>query len=123
MIAGNLTAVLAPLAMLVVRGSDWSFPASGAAMSLVAGYPQHEVLVRRLTALAIEELQHFRAVYEPLAAAVVIVDTPDWGTADLTQLPYRHAPAGIFPLARDAQWRGAAQDSNILQQQAGQGDD
>ncbi|RUW54424.1 M81 family peptidase [Mesorhizobium sp. M1A.F.Ca.ET.072.01.1.1] len=35
---------------------------------------------------------HFRAVYEPLAEEIVIVDTPDWGPADLTTLPYRHAP-------------------------------
>ncbi len=66
---------------------------------------------------------HFRAVYEPLAAAIVIVDTPDWGTADLKRLPYHHAPAGIFPLARDAAWPGAAQRPEIMKQSAGQGDD
>jgi hypothetical protein len=32
-----LTAVLAPLAILMVRKADWSFPASGMAWSLVAG--------------------------------------------------------------------------------------
>ncbi|MFB9984783.1 M81 family metallopeptidase [Mesorhizobium kowhaii] len=35
---------------------------------------------------------HFRAVYEPLAAEIVIIDTPDWGPADLKTLPYRYAP-------------------------------
>ncbi|MBP2239018.1 microcystin degradation protein MlrC [Sinorhizobium kostiense] len=35
---------------------------------------------------------HFRAVYESLAEEIVIVDTPDWGPADLTTLPYQHAP-------------------------------
>lgn len=40
--------------------------AAASAMSLVAGYPQHPELVRRMTALAIEELQHFRAVHERL---------------------------------------------------------
>ena len=38
--------------------------AAASAMSLVVGYPEHEELIRRLSALAIEELQHFRAVYE-----------------------------------------------------------
>lgn len=66
---------------------------------------------------------HFRAVYEPLAAAIVIVDTPDWGTADLKRLPYRHAPAGVFPLARDAAWPGAAEAPEDMKQSAGQGDD
>lgn len=32
-----LTAVLAPLGMLVVRKADWSFPASGMGWSLIAG--------------------------------------------------------------------------------------
>jgi len=41
---------------------------------------------------------HFRAVYEPLAEEILIVDTPDWGPADLTTLPYRHVPTGrVFP--------------------------
>jgi len=36
-IAYFLTAVLAPLAMLVLRGASWQFPARGMAWSLVAG--------------------------------------------------------------------------------------
>lgn len=32
-----LTAVLAPLLLLLLRGSDWSFPARGASWSLLAG--------------------------------------------------------------------------------------
>ena len=41
---------------------------------------------------------HFREVYEPLCTAIVILDTPDWGPADLTLLPYEHVPPTIFPL-------------------------
>jgi microcystin degradation protein MlrC len=66
---------------------------------------------------------HFRAVYEPLAAAIVIIDTPDWGTADLEQLPYRHAPSAIFPLARDAAWQRADLMPETPPQRAGQGED
>jgi tRNA-(ms[2]io[6]A)-hydroxylase len=40
--------------------------AAAQAMSLVAAYPDHDPLVRRLSALAIEELRHFRAVYSRL---------------------------------------------------------
>jgi microcystin degradation protein MlrC len=32
---------------------------------------------------------HFRTAYEPIADCILIVDTPDWGPADLTTLPYR----------------------------------
>jgi microcystin degradation protein MlrC len=43
---------------------------------------------------------HFRAVYESLAEEILIVDTEDWGPADLTSLPYRHVPLErIFPFA------------------------
>jgi microcystin degradation protein MlrC len=44
---------------------------------------------------------HFRHVYEPLCEAVVIIDTPDWGPADLATLPYRYASRDAYPL-RDA---------------------
>ncbi|WP_299396457.1 M81 family metallopeptidase [Pelagibius sp.] len=55
-----------------------------------------------LDVLLLRSKTHFRAVFEPLAASIVIVDTPDWGTADLSILPYRHVPAGIYPLGREA---------------------
>jgi len=41
---------------------------------------------------------HFRAYFEPVAADILIIDTPDWGPADLTLLPYRHVPrAQTYP--------------------------
>ncbi len=41
---------------------------------------------------------HFRAVYEDLAQEILIVDTPDWGPADLTTLPFRNVGPGVFPI-------------------------
>jgi microcystin degradation protein MlrC len=37
---------------------------------------------------------HFRAAWEPFAAQIIIIDTPDYGAADLSTLPYRHARIG-----------------------------
>jgi microcystin degradation protein MlrC len=34
---------------------------------------------------------HFRAAWEGVAAEIIIVDTPDYGPADLKTLPYTHA--------------------------------
>jgi microcystin degradation protein MlrC len=51
---------------------------------------------------------HFRAVYEKLAAAILIVDTPDWGTADLTHLPYRNIDRAAFHSRHDATGLGGA---------------
>ena len=42
---------------------------------------------------------HFRHVYESLCAEIVIVDTPDWGPADVTTLPYQFANRNAFPLS------------------------
>jgi microcystin degradation protein MlrC len=40
---------------------------------------------------------HFRHVYTPLCEDILIVDTPDWGPADVTTLPYEYADRGSFP--------------------------
>lgn len=43
---------------------------------------------------------HFRAFFESVSAEILIVDTPDWGPADLTSLPYRHVPTGqVYPFS------------------------
>jgi microcystin degradation protein MlrC len=34
---------------------------------------------------------HFRAAWEGFAAEIIIVDTPDYGPADVSGLPYKHA--------------------------------
>ncbi|MDS1138887.1 M81 family metallopeptidase [Pusillimonas sp. SM2304] len=46
---------------------------------------------------------HFRAFFEPVSADILIIDTPDWGPADLTLLPYRHVPVDtIYPFNAQA---------------------
>ena len=45
---------------------------------------------------------HFRAYFEPLAAEILIIDTPDWGPADLRTLPYRHVPRdSVYPFSEE----------------------
>lgn len=34
---------------------------------------------------------HFRAAWEGFASEIIIIDTPDYGPADVSKLPYRHA--------------------------------
>lgn len=44
---------------------------------------------------------HFRAAYEPICAGIVIIDTPDWGPADLTALDFVHIPKErIYPFSK-----------------------
>ncbi len=48
--------------------------------------------------IALRSKTHFRAAYEPIAGAILIVETPDWGPADLISLPYRNVPPGVYPI-------------------------
>ena len=51
--------------------------------------------------IALRSKTHFRAAYEPIADEILIVNTPDWGPADLLDLPYRNVPQGIYPITID----------------------
>lgn len=43
---------------------------------------------------------HFRAFFEPIAGDILIIDTPDWGPADLRLLEYQYVPVGeVYPLS------------------------
>lgn len=47
---------------------------------------------------------HFRAAYEPISDCILIVDTPDWGPADLTTLPYRQIRRDlVYPFCLSSQ--------------------
>jgi len=48
--------------------------------------------------IALHSKTHFRAAYAPIAGAILMVETPDWGHADLLGLPCRNAPPGIYPI-------------------------
>lgn len=41
---------------------------------------------------------HFRAFFEPVSAEILLIDTPDWGPANLLNLPFRNIPFDeIYP--------------------------
>ncbi len=43
---------------------------------------------------------HFRAAYTDITAAIVIIDTPDWGPANLKSLDYVHVPRDkVYPFS------------------------
>ena len=63
-----LPCALQGLDALLVDHAHCEKKAAATALSLVGAYPERERLVRHLSALAIEELRHFRAVHERLQA-------------------------------------------------------
>lgn len=58
-----LEVALADFDRVLIDHAHCEKKAAASAMSLVAAYPDRERLVRRLSALAIEELRHFRDVH------------------------------------------------------------
>ncbi|MDP9367836.1 MAG: M81 family metallopeptidase [Chloroflexota bacterium] len=54
--------------------------------------------------LAVKSSVHFRAAFEPLAAAVLEVETPGLSGSDLVSLPYRRVRRPIWPLDREVRF-------------------
>jgi tRNA-(ms[2]io[6]A)-hydroxylase len=61
-------AALSDLDALLSDHAHCEKKAAASALALIAGYPEKDELVRRMGALAIEEMQHFRSVHERLRA-------------------------------------------------------
>jgi microcystin degradation protein MlrC len=53
---------------------------------------------RTFDIIVLRSKTHFRAVYEDLAEEIIIVDSPDWGPADLSTLPFENVRPGVFPI-------------------------
>jgi microcystin degradation protein MlrC len=50
--------------------------------------------------LVIKSRVHFRAFYEEVAGAIIEIDAPGLGPADLSQHPYENIPGNLYPLTR-----------------------
>lgn len=56
--------------------------------------------LRDFDTVVLRSKTHFRAVFEALSDEILVVDTPDWGTADLKSLPYRRLDRSVtYPFA------------------------
>jgi tRNA-(ms[2]io[6]A)-hydroxylase len=63
-----IEAALSDLDALLSDHAHCEKKAAASALSLIAAYPEHDELVRRMSALAIEEMHHFRSVHERVRA-------------------------------------------------------
>jgi microcystin degradation protein MlrC len=55
----------------------------------------HGVDLTAIRLVVAKAKNHFRAAFEPIAAAIVEIDAPGPAALDLAALPFRHVPAGI----------------------------
>lgn len=80
----GMTALLDIDGVSVSVVSAFAFAVDGDAFTIFGLRPEDfDIIVLR-------SKTHFRTFYEPLAEEILIVDTPDYGVADLIKLPYRH---------------------------------
>jgi microcystin degradation protein MlrC len=67
------------------------------------GFTQFGMKIDDFDYILLRSKTHFRAFYEPVVAGIVIIDTPDWGPADLTTLDYVHVPRErTYPFSESA---------------------
>ena len=67
-------------------------------------FPALGLKLRDIDIIAIKSRVHFRAYFKDVAGAIIEVDAPGLGPADLTQLEYRNIPEDIYPIGE--KWRG-----------------
>lgn len=89
----GMTALLDVDGVMVSVVSAFAFAVDGDAFTIFGQRPEDfDIIVLR-------SKTHFRAFYEPRAREILIVDTPDYGAADLSLLPYeRLDTTRTFPL-------------------------
>ncbi len=90
----GMTALLDINGISVSVVSAFAFAVDGDAFTIFGLRPEDfDIIVLR-------SKTHFRAFYEPIAKEILIVDTPDYGTADLCTLPYqRLEKRSVFPFS------------------------
>jgi microcystin degradation protein MlrC len=72
-------------------------------------FRSHGIEPAHMKIVVVKSPNGFRALYEPLASRIYLVDTPGVSTANLKSLPYRRVPRPIYPLDRGVRYR--ARDS------------
>jgi microcystin degradation protein MlrC len=65
-----------------------------------APFPALGLRLEDLAIVAIKSRVHFRAFYDAVAGAIIAIDAPGLGPADVTQLRYEHIPEGLYPFVQ-----------------------
>jgi microcystin degradation protein MlrC len=68
---------------------------------------RHGIDPTKLRVIGLKGKGHFRAAFEPIASAVVLVEGPGITGADLARLPFRRVRRPIWPLDPETQWNEA----------------
>lgn len=66
----------------------------------------HGIDVTKRKIVGLKSIQHFRAAFQPIAKAIITADTPGLTTRNVTYYPRHNTPRPIWPLDKEAIYRG-----------------
>ncbi len=66
-----------------------------------AGFRAYGIDFDKLDIIVVKSRIHFRAYFEKVAGAIVEVDAPGLGPADLTVFDYKHVPKDLYPVGKN----------------------
>ena len=103
-ILGGLSRSFGPTAVLRVHGIDILIVTIAKQMLDLQQFQAFGIEPERKGIVALKSMQHFRAVFEPIAGKVIVCDSGALCTTHYERLPYRNVRRPIFPLDRDTTW-------------------
>ena len=103
-ILGGLSRSFGPTAVLRVDGIDILIVTIAKQMLDLQQFQAFGIEPERTSIIALKSMQHFRAVFEPIAGEVIVCDSGALCTTHYERLPYQNVPRPIFPLDQATVW-------------------
>ena len=97
----GVTQRLGPTAVFRVGGVDIVVASNRVQCTEIETFSHAGIDPRTRDVVAVKSMHHFRAAFEPIARAVLIVDSGALATKDYHRLPYKNLRRPIFPLDLD----------------------
>jgi len=97
----GVTHHLGPTAILTVGGMEIIVASNRLQLTEVEAFTHADIDPRERRVVVVKSMQHFRAAFEPIAAAVVICDAGALASRDISKLPFTELRRPIYPLDID----------------------
>lgn len=97
----GVTHHLGPTAIFTVGGMEIVVASNRLQLTEVEAFTHADINPRERRVVMVKSMQHFRAAFEPIAAAVVICDAGALASRDISKLPFTELRRPIYPLDID----------------------
>lgn len=97
----GVTHHLGPTAVLTIGGMEVIVASNRLQLTEIEAFTQAGIDPKERRVVVVKSMQHFRAAFEPIAAAVVICDAGALASKDIAKLPFTELRRPIYPLDLD----------------------